>query len=455
MRESNENESVPPSILSSESFGQMQFDFQRNFSKNLDDLIGKEEILNFLDYNSPQKNFDRNYANKMFSILLNNPKDLTVKSFISNYLYSIEELKISRQEFENRLNQLQQEKNIYLSKILNYKNEPVNENGDSTPNLVIIFDQINFMNKDDEDNKIYHFTIQYNDKSFDTKEFTRANPKLNQIENTFEFENIDKNETINLTLKVNQDDIIRELSITNNTFFENNQEEFEIDIGVKDDDLKEILNVSLRGIILDSFYNYYNNLLNENKSQIDKCKNQLNKTQETINTLTNLKCFKGNNDFKINQKNVYSNESLQDNINDYKNFSIYNSANYNINNIKRIETFEIVILMLLNILNMIFGKTDYINFIVCGLFIFYLLENNNENTNYKNTGLSVKMIFNWVVVGSFIYDALWFIFNFSSYFFNGFINTIVLMNTIIIIIGKVYLQMKINKIKLDIKNLNR
>jgi hypothetical protein len=44
MRESNENESVPPSILSSESFGQMQFDFQRNFSKNLDDLIGKEEI---------------------------------------------------------------------------------------------------------------------------------------------------------------------------------------------------------------------------------------------------------------------------------------------------------------------------------------------------------------------------------------------------------------------------
>ena len=377
MRESNENESVPPSILSSESFGQMQFDFQRNFSKNLDDLIGKEEILNFLDYNSPQKNFDRNYANKMFSILLNNPKDLTVKSFISNYLYSIEELKISRQEFENRLNQLQQEKNIYLSKILNYKNEPVNENGDSTPNLVIIFDQINFMNKDDEDNKIYHFTIQYNDKSFDTKEFTRANPKLNQIENTFEFENIDKNETINLTLKVNQDDIIRELSITNNTFFENNQEEFEIDIGVKDDDLKEILNVSLRGIILDSFYNYYNNLLNENKSQIDKCKNQLNKTQETINTLTNLKCFKGNNDFKINQKNVYSNESLQDNINDNKYFSIYNSAHYNINNIKRIETFEIVILMLLNILNMIFGKTDYINFIVCGLFIFYLLENNN------------------------------------------------------------------------------
>ena len=325
MRESNENESVPPSILSSESFGQMQFDFQKNFSKNLDDPIGEDEILNFLDYNSPQKNFDRNYANKMFNILLNNPKDLTVKSFISNYLYSIEELKISKQEFENRLIQLQQEKNIYLSKSLNYKNEPLSENGNSVPNLVIIFDQINFINKDDEDNKIYHFTIQYNDKSYDTKEFTRANPKLNQIENTFEFENINKNEVINLALKVNQDDIIRELSINNNSFFENNQEEFEIDIEVKDDDFNEILNVSLRGIILDSFYNYYNNLLNENKSQIDKCKNQLNKTQETINTLTNLKCFKGNNDFIKNQKNVYSNESLQDNINDYKNFSI-NSA---------------------------------------------------------------------------------------------------------------------------------
>ena len=455
MRESNENESVPPSILSSESFGQMQFDFQRNFSKNLDDPIGKDEILNFLDYNSPQKNFDRNYANKMFNILLNNPKDLTVKSFISNYLYSIEELKISKQEFENRLIQLQQEKNIYLSKSLNYKNEPLSENGNSVPNLVIIFDQINFINKDDEDNKIYHFTIQYNDKSYDTKEFTRANPKLNQIENTFEFENINKNEVINLALKVNQDDIIRELSINNNSFFENNQEEFEIDIEVKDDDFNEILNVSLRGIILDSFYNYYNNLLNENKTQIDKCKNQLNKTQETINTLTNLKCFKGNNDFIKNQKNVYSNESLQDNIKDYKNFLIYNSTNFNINNIKRIETLENLILMLLNILNMILGKTDYINFIVCGFFIFYLLENNNEDINYKKTGLTIKMIFNWIIICSFIYDILWFIFNFSSYFFNGFINTMVFIITIIVIIGKVYLQMKINKIKLDNKNLNR
>ncbi len=29
----------------------------------------------------------------MFDFLINNPRDLTVKSFISNYLYSIEELK--------------------------------------------------------------------------------------------------------------------------------------------------------------------------------------------------------------------------------------------------------------------------------------------------------------------------------------------------------------------------
>ena len=104
---------------------------------------------------------------------------------------------------------------------------------------------------------------------------------------------------------------------------------------------------------------------------------------------------------------------------------------------------------------MILGKTDYINFIVCGFFIFYLLENNNEDINYKKTGLTIKMIFNWIIICSFIYDILWFIFNFSSYFFNGFINTMVFIITIIVIIGKVYLQMKINKIKLDNKNLNR
>ena len=93
MRESNENESVPPSILSSESFGLMQNDFSKNFRKNLDDEINKDQILQFLDYNSPSGKFDRNYANKMFDFLFNNPRDLTVKSFISNYLYSIEELK--------------------------------------------------------------------------------------------------------------------------------------------------------------------------------------------------------------------------------------------------------------------------------------------------------------------------------------------------------------------------
>ena len=93
MRESNENESVPPSILSSESFGLMQNDFSKNFRKNLDDEINKDQILQFLDYNSPNGKFDRNYANKMFDFLFNNPRDLTVKSFISNYLYSIEELK--------------------------------------------------------------------------------------------------------------------------------------------------------------------------------------------------------------------------------------------------------------------------------------------------------------------------------------------------------------------------
>jgi hypothetical protein len=53
MRESNENESVPPSILSSESFGLMQNDFSKNFRKNLDDEINKDQILQFLDYNSP------------------------------------------------------------------------------------------------------------------------------------------------------------------------------------------------------------------------------------------------------------------------------------------------------------------------------------------------------------------------------------------------------------------
>ena len=464
MRESNENESVPPSILSSESFGLMQNDFSKNFRKNLDDEINKDQILQFLDYNSPNGKFDRNYANKMFDFLFNNPRDLTVKSFISNYLYSIEELKRSRIEFENKLSQFQQEKNEYQSKILNYKNEPLNEDGIS-PNskLIIILDKIEFVQEDNADDRIYHFTLEYNNKIYKSQNFTRAILEIEERNNTFEFENIQKNDNIILKLKDSNDEEIRNLYISTDNLIDKNQEDFEINVGVENDEKITILNVYFRGSIIISYYNHYNNLLNQNQQQIQKYKERLTKTNETINTLTNLKCFKGTQ--KENQNNIYYNDNDNDNIKykiensnyDYNNFNNGNIVfnGFDFENIKGIEFKEIIILTLICILNMILGKTDLINFIICSLFIVYLLERNSENYEKNKNAINFGTIFGYIVIGSYVYDVLWFLFNISGYLFNGFINTLIVLNSILIIIGKIYIKNQIQQKKSNQLNINR
>ena len=193
------------------------------------------------------------------------------------------------------------------------------------------------------------------------------------------------------------------MSISTDYLIGKNQEDFEINVGVENDEKITILNVYFRGNIIISYYNHYNNLLNQNQQQIQKYKERLTKTNETINTLTDLKCFKG---IKTeNQNNIYytDNDNIKykiDNSNyDYKNFNNGNIVfnGFDFENIKGIEFKEIIILTLICILNMILGKTDLINFIICSLFIVYLLERNSENYEKNKNAINFGTIFGYIV----------------------------------------------------------
>ena len=128
---------------------------------------------------------------------------------------------------------------------------------------------------------------------------------------------------------------------------------------------------------------------------------------------------------------------------------------FDFENIKGIEFKEIIILTLICILNMILGKTDLINFIICSLFIVYLLERNSENYEKNKNAINFGTIFGYIVIGSYVYDVLWFLFNISGYLFNGFINTLIVLNSILIIIGKIYIKNQIQQKKSNQLNINR
>ena len=70
--------------------------------------------------------------------------------------------------------------------------------------------------------------------------------------------------------------------ISTDNLIDKNQEDFEINVGVENDEKITILNVYFRGSIIISYYNHYNNLLNQNQQQIQKYKERLTKTNEQL-----------------------------------------------------------------------------------------------------------------------------------------------------------------------------
>lgn len=111
--------------------------------KNSDGIVDKNELIDFLDSNSRAGKFDRNLANKIFSILdLDQNGEITIEEFIKSYVGIIDDIKTQIRELE--INYKQEDKNRARLELLVKQNlNEVLNNEDLGPNSKFIIEIIN------------------------------------------------------------------------------------------------------------------------------------------------------------------------------------------------------------------------------------------------------------------------------------------------------------------------
>lgn len=110
------------------------------FDKDLDDMISKDELLDFLDSNMKNgQKFDRGLANKIFEALdIDQNGKITCEEFIRNFISIEEEIKAHAKELQAKY-YTEKENNANLNKhIMENKNEKLNDQGISQMSKVTI-----------------------------------------------------------------------------------------------------------------------------------------------------------------------------------------------------------------------------------------------------------------------------------------------------------------------------
>ena len=432
--ESTEN--VSENIINSKKFDEMKIDMKKYFNKDLNDYLNKNEILNFLDNNSKNKQFDRNLSNKIFSTFLDNNENeyITVKDFILNYLTLIEEIEKSRNEYEKK--KLLTEKNLlnYETQQNIYKNESLtSENISPNTTLKITFFQVNFIKKNELIDDSYYLEIKLNDKKYKTENFNENKFILDENNNTFEFKFIKKNYILTICLLNNNDEVLNNLDVKLQEFFNtsNNKEEFKVDLEIpsnNENDDRPLIVINAKATLIYNYYDYYQNLINIENMNINKINEKLNKINNYHKNLTNLKCF---NMIKTNYTNYTSNiDNLNSNINNNDNeYNFIFNNKFIFEGLNKLEGKLILLSFLLSNIIMILGKCDFLNFILILAIILKNLDNDENN-------VSLYLII------TYIYDFLFFILETNNYFFSVHFGKLILLISLLILLGKVYYHFK-------------
>ena len=432
--ESTEN--ISDNIINSKKFEEMKIDMKKYFNKDLNDNLNKSEILNFLDNNSKNKQFDRNLSNKIFSTFLDNNENeyISVKDFISNYLTLIEEIEKSRNEYEKK--KLLSEKNLlnYETQQNIHKNESkTSENISPNTSLKITFFQVNFIKKNELIDDSYYLLIKLNDINYKTENFNENNFILDENNNTFEFKFIKKNYILTISLLNNNDEMLNNLDVKLQEFFNtsNNKEEFKVDLEIpsnNENDDRPLIIINAKAILIYNYYDYYQNLIDIENNNINKINEKLNKINNYHKNLTNLKCF---NMIKTNYTNYTSNiDNLNSNINNNDNeYNFIFNNKFIFEGLNKLEGKILLLTFLLSIIIMIFGKCDFLNFILILAIILKNLDNDENN-------VSLYLII------TYIYDFLFFVLETKNYLFSIYFGKLILLISLLILLGKIYYHLK-------------
>ena len=437
--------------------------FLTKLNKKQNDSITKNDITSFLDSNSSTGAFDRSFISKIFTAFkLNDQNSINLNDFINQYFLLINEIKSNQNNLSFQITELTNELREQDANANKYKNEQLNADGLSNNSkllvtlLSIVFSQRPELQQFLEQNFYFKFSITQG-KDYKTQTFNKNNAFFPE-NYTFEFDNFKKDDILNVELYNAQNSLIRELNVEILKFM-GTDEIIMLDVEIPTEESDDVLLVAkLQMQCIASLYQFYAGNVIKCNEEIEKIKNDYNKNQNFLIALTNLKCFKNNQnvayDNSANYNSVSAKNNWQNNDNNYNtnNNYYFDNANKNIyeanlvdneygnNNLRAKSNYEsnflfipkkkaglVTLAFFLSLFSLVLFKNDFVNTICTASIVFFSF---NPERPF-NVGYETRKVVIVLFVFSFIFDVFWLFFKMAPTFFEGIIGKIVVIVTFI------------------------
>ena len=175
------NDDVSVSELTKNNIDEMKAAFVE-MSKEMDSPLSKEEIVYFLNKNSPNGQFNRQVGDKLLMNLFSeNQETISVSDFINGISVIIGEMKQVIRESQRKYIK-ENEKNDELQKKCNeYKDERMSNGISDNAKFTISFIDVDFQENDNNDDINLYLKISMNEnENYETNPFSYYNKKINQ-----------------------------------------------------------------------------------------------------------------------------------------------------------------------------------------------------------------------------------------------------------------------------------
>ena len=175
------NDDVSVSELTKNNIDEMKAAFVE-MSKEMDSPLSKEEIVYFLNKNSPNGQFNRQVGDKLLMNLFSeNQETMSVSDFINGISVIIGEMKQVIRESQKKCIK-ENEKNDELQKKCNeYKDERMSNGISDNAKFTISFIDVDFQENDNNDDINLFLKISMNEnENYETSPFSFYNNTINQ-----------------------------------------------------------------------------------------------------------------------------------------------------------------------------------------------------------------------------------------------------------------------------------
>lgn len=175
------NDDVSVSELTKNNIDEMKAAFVE-MSKEMDSPLSKEEIVYFLNKNSPNGQFNRQVGDKLLMNLFSeNQETISVSDFINGISVIIGEMKQVIRESQKKCIK-ENEKNDELQKKCNeYKDERMSNGISDNAKFTISFIDVDFQENDNNDDINLFLKISMNEnENYETSPFSFYNNTINQ-----------------------------------------------------------------------------------------------------------------------------------------------------------------------------------------------------------------------------------------------------------------------------------